>query len=78
MAETQSLRFDLAISGAGFAGLALAHALSTALGPDFRMALVDRRSLAAADDPSLWSPLVCVRVKLARRSISRNARRFAA
>ena len=53
MAETKSLRFDVAISGAGFAGLALAHALSVALGSDFRVALVDPRSLAAADDPAM-------------------------
>ncbi len=35
-------RFDVAISGASFAGLALALALSDALGPDFKMALIDR------------------------------------
>lgn len=36
------LRFDVAISGASFAGLALALALSDALGPDFRIAIMDR------------------------------------
>ncbi len=35
-------RFDVVISGASFAGLALASALTNALGPDFRIALVDR------------------------------------
>ncbi len=35
-------RFDVAISGASFAGLAIACALSDALGPDFRIALIDR------------------------------------
>lgn len=37
-----ALRFDVAISGASFAGLALALALSDALGPDFRIAVIDR------------------------------------
>lgn len=35
-------RFDVAISGASFAGLALACALSDALGPEFRIAIIDR------------------------------------
>jgi 2-octaprenyl-6-methoxyphenol hydroxylase len=35
-------RFDVAISGASFAGLALACALSQALGPAFKIALIDR------------------------------------
>lgn len=35
-------RFDVAISGASFAGLALALALSDALGPDFSIAVIDR------------------------------------
>jgi 2-octaprenyl-6-methoxyphenol hydroxylase len=35
-------RFDVAISGASFAGLALACALSDALGREFKVALVDR------------------------------------
>ncbi len=35
-------RFDVVISGASFAGLALACALGHALGPDFKIALVDR------------------------------------
>ena len=35
-------RFDVAISGASFAGLALACALSDALGPSFKIALIDR------------------------------------
>ena len=35
-------RFDVAISGASFAGLALACALSHALGPEAKVALIDR------------------------------------
>ena len=35
-------RFDIAISGASFAGLALARALATAFGSDIRIALIDR------------------------------------
>ena len=41
-------RFDVAISGASFAGLALACALSDALGPSFKIALIDR----AANTPA--------------------------
>lgn len=37
-----ALRFDVAISGASFAGLALALALSDALGPDLAIAVIDR------------------------------------
>jgi 2-octaprenyl-6-methoxyphenol hydroxylase len=35
-------RFDVAISGASFAGLALACALADALGPEFEIAIIDR------------------------------------
>ena len=38
----KAARFDVAISGASFAGLALACALSDALGPEFKVALIDR------------------------------------
>ena len=40
-------RFDVAISGASFAGLALACALSDALGPSFKIALIDRVASAS-------------------------------
>jgi 2-octaprenyl-6-methoxyphenol hydroxylase len=38
----EAIRFDVAISGASFAGLALACALRDALGPSFKIALIDR------------------------------------
>lgn len=38
----EAARFDVAISGSSFAGLALACALSEALGPSFQIALIDR------------------------------------
>jgi 2-octaprenyl-6-methoxyphenol hydroxylase len=38
----EAARFDVAVSGASFAGLALACALSDALGPEFRIAVIDR------------------------------------
>jgi 2-octaprenyl-6-methoxyphenol hydroxylase len=38
----KAARFDVAISGASFAGLALACALSDALGPEAKIALIDR------------------------------------
>ena len=38
----KAARFDVAISGASFAGLALACALSDALGPEAKVALIDR------------------------------------
>lgn len=38
----EAICFDVAISGASFAGLALACALSDALGPDFKIAVIDR------------------------------------
>ena len=44
----EAIRFDVAISGASFAGLALACALSDALGPSFKIALIDR--VASASD----------------------------
>ena len=44
-----STDFDVAISGASFAGLALARGLSQVLGPDVRIALIDR----AAGPPGL-------------------------
>ena len=40
-------RYDVAISGASFAGLALACALSDALGPEFRIAVIDRAAPAS-------------------------------
>ncbi len=40
-------RFDVAISGSSFAGLALALALSDGLGPEFRIALIDRAAPSA-------------------------------
>jgi 2-octaprenyl-6-methoxyphenol hydroxylase len=45
------LNFDIAIVGASFAGLAVARGLSQALGPDLRIAIIDR-----ADPASLWAP----------------------
>lgn len=41
-------RFDVVISGASFGGLALACGLSRALGPDFKIALIDRVAQTAA------------------------------
>ena len=41
-------RFDVVISGASFGGLALACGLSRALGPDFKIALIDRVAQSAA------------------------------
>jgi 2-octaprenyl-6-methoxyphenol hydroxylase len=40
-------RFDVAISGASFAGLALACALVDALGPEFKVVVIDRVAAAA-------------------------------
>jgi len=40
-------RYDVAISGASFAGLALACALSDALGSEFRIAVIDRAAPAS-------------------------------
>lgn len=40
--DTTRSRFDVVISGGSFAGLALARALSQALGPEFAIALIDR------------------------------------
>jgi 2-octaprenyl-6-methoxyphenol hydroxylase len=42
------IRFDVAISGASFAGLAIACALSDALGPSFKIALTERVASASA------------------------------
>lgn len=42
----QALSFDVAISGASFAGLALACALTDALGPEFKIAIIDRVATA--------------------------------
>ncbi|WP_439544335.1 FAD-dependent monooxygenase [Hyphomicrobium sp.] len=42
-------RFDIVISGASFAGLALARALGTAFGSDLRIAVVDRVPRASKD-----------------------------
>jgi 2-octaprenyl-6-methoxyphenol hydroxylase len=41
-------RFDVVISGASFGGLALACGLSRALGPDFKIALIDRVAQSGA------------------------------
>ncbi len=41
-------RYDVVISGASFAGLALACALARALGPDLRIAVLDRGTIGAA------------------------------
>ncbi|MEQ1670774.1 MAG: FAD-dependent monooxygenase, partial [Hyphomicrobium sp.] len=54
-------RFDIAISGASFAGLALARGLSQALGEGLRIAVIDRAvapQTAAADDSrafAIWA-----------------------
>lgn len=40
--QQEAARFDVAISGASFAGLALACALSDVLGPGFKIAVIDR------------------------------------
>lgn len=40
--QQEAAHFHVAISGASFAGLALACALSDALGPGFKIALIDR------------------------------------
>jgi 2-octaprenyl-6-methoxyphenol hydroxylase len=44
-------RFDVVISGASFAGLALARALAQALGDDLRIAIVDRAVREPSDRP---------------------------
>lgn len=44
-------RFDIAISGASFAGLALARALATAFGSDIRIAVIDRSPRKQASLP---------------------------
>ncbi len=43
----EAARHDVAISGASFAGLALACALSDALGPELRIAVIDRAAPAS-------------------------------
>jgi 2-octaprenyl-6-methoxyphenol hydroxylase len=43
----EAARYDVAISGASFAGLALACALSDALGPELRIAVIDRAAPAS-------------------------------
>lgn len=51
MGNTHSVeRSDLAVSGASFAGLALAAGLAKALGPAFRIKLIDRSAAPAQDD----------------------------
>lgn len=45
---SETPRFDVVISGASFGGLALACGLSRALGPDFKIALIDRVAQSAA------------------------------
>lgn len=40
--SSETPRFDVVVSGASFGGLALACGLSWALGPDFKIALIDR------------------------------------
>lgn len=44
---SETPRFDVVISGASFGGLALACGLSRALGPDFKIALIDRVAQSA-------------------------------
>jgi 2-octaprenyl-6-methoxyphenol hydroxylase len=44
MTQAQS-RYDIAIAGAGTIGLALAYALADALGPEARIALIDRNAI---------------------------------
>ena len=46
-----SQRFDVVISGASFAGLALARGLSQALGPEIRVAMIDRSAGPVDDVP---------------------------
>lgn len=48
----EQARFDVAISGASYAGLALARGLVQAFGPDLRIALIDRSSPNLAGGPS--------------------------
>lgn len=48
MSHEVSPRFDAVISGASFAGMTLACGLSQALGPDFKIALIDRNGAADA------------------------------
>lgn len=43
-ARTGTEKFDLAICGGNFAGLALARGLTQALGPEVRIAIIDRRN----------------------------------
>ena len=52
-ANTETLTCDVAISGASYAGLALALALARTLGPDLSIVLIDPRSAIGgpADDP---------------------------
>jgi 2-octaprenyl-6-methoxyphenol hydroxylase len=45
--QQEALRFDVAIAGASFAGPALALALSDALGPEFKIAIIDRAAASA-------------------------------
>ncbi len=51
------VRADVAIAGASFAGLALALALARTLGPEFRIAVLDRGDVAPADaaDPRAFA-----------------------
>lgn len=50
MSRLQNHIFDVAISGASFAGLALARGLVQALGPSVRIALIDRAAAFDAGD----------------------------
>lgn len=51
MNQVMAERFDIVISGASFAGLALTRALSMSLGSNFRIALIDRAPLSSAVAP---------------------------
>ncbi len=59
MRETQPIEVDVAIIGASHAGMAMALALAGALGPDLRLALIERQGLgvqeAVAADPRAFA-----------------------
>lgn len=51
MSEAAAPNFDVVISGASFAGLALGCGLAQALGPEFKIALVDRADVSGGQGP---------------------------
>lgn len=53
--QTDPSRYDVVISGASFAGLALACGLAQALGPDFKIAVIDREAPGAPKAPDARS-----------------------